>query len=62
MSFKKKRPLEQTADDPLQLRITDYWNIMDDIEQLQYKNEKLSMLIRELELSLSTSHQNPNQN
>ena len=57
-ALRKKRSLEQAAEDPLQLRITDYWNLMDNIEQLQYKNEKLSMLLRELELSLVASHQN----
>ena len=46
----KKRSLEQAAEDPLQLRISDYWNIVHDIEQLQYKNEKLSMLVRVISL------------
>jgi len=32
---------------------------MNTIEQLQYKNEKLSMLLRELELSLTSSHKGP---
>ena len=58
-ALRKKRSLEQAAEDPLQLRITDYWNIVDDLEQLQYKNEKLSMLVRELEVSLGAFHQNP---
>ena len=44
--LRKKRSLEQAAEDPQQLRITDYWNLMDSVEQLQYKNEKLSMLLR----------------
>jgi len=40
-SNRKKRSLEQAAEDPMQSRITDYWNVMDTIEQLQYKNDKL---------------------
>jgi len=54
-----KKSLEQVTEDPLQSRITDCWNIMDSVEPLQYKNEKVSTLLRGLELSLAVAHQDP---
>ena len=44
--LRKKRLLEKAASDPLQTRITDYWNILDDIQKLVSENRLLSSLLQ----------------
>ena len=57
-SLRKRRSLELAASHPLQSQITDYWKIADTIEQLQHKNEKLSMLLKDLQQTVMMPDQN----
>ena len=57
-SLRKRRSLELAASHPLQSRITDYWKIADTIEQLQHKNENLSMLLKDLQQTVMMPDQN----
>ena len=56
---RKTRGFELAASDPMQSQITDYWKITDSIEQLQHKNEKLSVLISQLQRTAMMPDQDP---
>ena len=40
-SLRKKRSLVKAGADPLQARITDYWNTLDSTEKLAHENKQL---------------------
>ena len=48
-SSRQKRLLEKVAADPLQTRITDYWNLsdIDNVQRLVSENRRLSMLLQQ---------------
>ena len=48
-SSRKKRLLEKAAADPLQTRITNYWNIsdIDNVQRLVSENGRLSLLLQQ---------------